>query len=171
MRRSSGVIVSAFVLASVAVPAALAGKPIGPNQAFEANVNGVSGGAVVHTVCVPNAVGAGGRPKPGQYVQAKKAKVVPATDIEPSPFGFTGDATSIVVTTQPTGPSTTPTPSTSASGSTAILVVATLNKWGKKAPIPTSLPVPCSGTGTFAFRPVASAPGAVTAFVQVTFEP
>jgi hypothetical protein len=164
MRRRSGFLISALAVACIGAPAALAGKPIAPNQAFEANVNGQPAGAVVHVTCDADAAGQG-HPLPGQYVQVKHEKVVP--DHEPSPFGFTGDASSIVVIAQFGSPTTS---SAASSPSIPVLVVANLTRYRKKAKLPPALELPCTGTGTFAFRPL-DGQGAVTAFVDVTYEP
>jgi len=125
--------------------------PIGPNQAFLGQVNGVSSGATIKVGCFgPVFPGQTGHPLDNQTVSA-----VPITSPTPLHPGYTGSlGTSIGVTVSP-------------ASSTAAAVV--LHTWVVTAKIPTTLLLPCYGTGTVVFQPLPTSSTARAATVSVTY--
>lgn len=147
---------SAAVLAVTAVPASAAvvdPAPIGPKQFFTGLVNDQASQAIIEMGCFgPSFPGQMGHPLSGQTV-----KVLPATGSATGDVGFTGDAgTSIAVDF--------PTPLANPVGTPVVLT-----DYAVPAKIPTTLTLPCGGTGMVAFRPVPTSPTAQTAFVTVEF--
>jgi hypothetical protein len=135
------------VVAGLAAPA-FAGAPIGPNQSFLGEVNGKNSSAIVYVVCPgPVWVGRTGPPAGNQTVA-----------VTPSPAGvgpgFTGSAGNHVVVHF-------------ADDRTAKM---TLTAYDSPAPIPTSLHLPCGGTGKAVFTPKPASPTARSDVVTVTFE-
>jgi len=160
MRRlTSFVAVAVCAAGAFGAAAALAAKPIGQNQEFEAFVNGSPGGAEIQVACSPTVTPGGtGHPLPGQYLKVKREKKAVPTYIG-GPFGFTGAATAIVAVDQ------SPTPvATSAIG----IVLAHFAHYGR-LPLPTTASFPCSGSGAIVFVPVDGGQSAYTATVRVTF--
>ena len=131
---------------------------VGPRQSFRALVNGRTGSAapvVIRMGCAgPVLPGATGHPLAGQSVKVALGAAT-ATD-----GGFTGSgATSIGVFFGPPPPA--------AAASTGLL---TLDRYGVARPIPTSITLPCSGTGHVTFVPLPmSPPTSRAAVVNVTF--
>jgi hypothetical protein len=128
--------------------------PIGPNQFFTAQVNGVSGQSRIAVVCdggtdlLPT-----GHPVAGQIVRVVPA-VLPPTG--PLPLaGFTGSAGKAV--TVGLGASDVPKP------------FAVLRFYQAGASIPTDLVVPCTGTGVVTFVPTPMSDTARASAVKVTF--
>jgi len=123
---------------------------VGPNQYFGALVNGqngVTGPATIRMACF-GAVRPGqkGHPTAGQTVEVFRPEVIVVKH-----SGFTGkNAKSIVAFFGPPPPTATP-PTPSAS-------TVTFKKYGIKEPIPTSLLLPCGGTGTVYFVPLPMSP-------------
>jgi hypothetical protein len=146
---------SAVLVAATAAPATAGGvvdpAPIGPHNYFIGQVNNMTGPATIQMACFgPVVPGQTGHPLAGQTV-----KVLPVTPPTSSIVGYTGTAaTSIVVTF--TTPASTGTP-------------IVLHDWAVSAPIPTTLVLPCSGTGQATFTPVPTSPTARPATVTVTF--
>jgi hypothetical protein len=145
------------VLLSAATPA-MAGPgvvvdpgPIGPNQAFIGLVNGLSGQSRIAVTCDgPIDVVPTGHPVAGQTFKVSSV-VTGSTEIP----GFTGsDAKSIFAGL---GPSAATTPA------------ALFTFYEVSAPIPTTLVVPCSGTGAVVFTPNRTSATARSAAVKVTF--
>jgi hypothetical protein len=165
MSRRRGAVVGALLLA---VTAALSGAAsgvasaaalrVGPDQAFGALVNGRSGHAApvaIRMACFgPTVPGQLGHPMGGQSVRV----VLRGTSA--SAAGFTGaDATTIGVFFGPPPP-------TAAPGSGLV----SLNRYGVARAIPTSLLLPCIGTGLVTFVPLPmSPPTSRTAVVPVTY--
>jgi len=126
-------------------------EPIGPATTFTGLVNGQSSDAVIKVVCLESAPLSGfGRPVAGQTVSA-----LPIANPTTKDFGYTGlfgrqiDVSfGIAATAQPP---------------------AVLNFWGVAANLPTTLVVPCSGTGTVTFTPVPNDPTSRSTTVDVTF--
>lgn len=129
--------------------ATAASVPIGPNQYFSGLVNGTRDNAVIYMICPgPAFPGQTGHPEAGQSVSV--------TQLVPTPTfgGFTGSlANSIVVTF------------TTQSSVTGI----TLKSYDTPAAIPTTLVLPCSGTGKVAYTPEPTSPTARSDTVTVTF--
>ncbi len=127
--------------------------PVGPDQTFAGQVNGVSTGAAIRTDCLgPIVVGETGHPLADQYVEAVTAPVTSAT------AGYTGTSAHQLQVTLAT-------PTSSSVGA----LIGTLNSFYVQLPIPTTLSVPCTGTGLVAFTPAPTSPTARTATVTVTF--
>lgn len=157
-RRLRTLLPTAAAFASVAftASAAFAGPvvdpaPIGPNQFFVALVNGKPADAVITVVCpFPPAPGAVGSPLPGQYVE-----VEPEASGVAGPFGYTGSAAnSIAAVFGPTS---------------VISQVVVIHDYFVQVPIPTTLKVPCSGSGVVAFAPAPGSATAHSASVSVTY--
>ena len=127
--------------------------PIGPDQVFAGQVNGVPGNAPIQTDCLgPIAVGETGHPLPGQYVEAVPAPTSSAA------AGYTGSAGRLLQVTLAGPVSSTPSN-----------LIGTLSSYYVQLPIPTTLTVPCSGTGVVAFTPTPTSPTARAATVTVDF--
>lgn len=128
--------------------------PVGPGQTFTGQVNGAAADAAIRTDCLgPIVAGETGHPVSGQYVEAVTA---PATAAD---SGYTGTSAHLLQVTLVT-PS-----SSSVNGS----VIGTLNSFFVQLPIPTTLVVPCTGTGEVSFTPAPTSPTARTATVDVQF--
>ncbi|QMU69676.1 hypothetical protein [Streptacidiphilus sp. P02-A3a] len=136
--------------AAAAVPDPL---PIGPNQVFAGQVNGVADNAPIRTDCLgPITLGETGHPLAGQYVEAVPAPASSAT------AGYTGSAGQLLQVSL-----------TAPVSSTLSTLIGTLNSYYVQLPVPTSLTVPCSGTGVVAFTPTPGSPTARSATVTVDF--
>ncbi len=137
---------------------ALAAKPIKPNQAFEAFVNGLPGGAVIQVACSTTVTPGGfGHPLAGQYLKVKHEKKAVPTYV-PGPFGFTGEGTAIVAFDQSPSPIASAIP----------IILAHFDHYGRQ-PLPTTALFPCTGTGVIAFVPTDGGQSGYTATVPVTF--
>lgn len=125
--------------------------PIGPNQAFIGLVNGQSGASRVAVTCDgPIDIVRTGHPVAGQTFKVSSV-VTGSTELP----GFTGsDAKSI---TAGLGPSSATVPSVA------------FSFYEVTAAIPTSLVVPCSGTGAVVFTPSRTSSTSRSAVVEVTF--
>jgi hypothetical protein len=124
-----------------------AGK-VGKNQYFTASVNGQSGinsPAVITVACLgPLTPGETGHPLAGQTLEVTRSPAVSVTDL-----GFTaahGKQISVFFGAPP------PVSGAGTSG------VVTFTKYGVSQAIPTSLTVPCSGSGTISFVPLPITP-------------
>lgn len=132
--------------ASVALPAsagaATQGK-VGPRQYFDGLVNGsigVGSPAIVKVVC-PGPESRSGHPLAGQSVEVTEPKAILSTS------GYTGkDATSIRAFFGAPPPA--------AKGPGQVI----FTKYGVAKPIPTSLSLPCAGTGHVTFVPLPQSP-------------
>jgi hypothetical protein len=149
-------VAAAFATVALTGSAALAAPvgdpaPIGPNQFFLALVNGKTANAVITVACpFPPTPGELGSPLPGQYVE-----VEPEAAGTAGPFGFTGSAAdSIAAVFSP------------ASATNEAVVI---HDYFVQVPIPTTLKVPCSGSGVVAFVPVPGSATARSATVSVTY--
>lgn len=121
--------------------------PIGPNQFFIGQVNGTHTNAVIYMICPgPSFPGQTGNPESGQNVSVTQSSTTTS--------GFTGTlANSIVVSF--TSPVTTE--------------GITLKYYDTAAAIPTSLVLPCAGTGQVTYNPEPTSPTARPDVVAVTF--
>ena len=143
---------------ALAAPAMADSGPIGPKQYFNGEVFGLSSSTapnVIEVACAGPA--ATGHPVAGQYVAAHQI-FPPAT----TTAGYTGnDGTEIDVNlVYSQGTITVVTP-----------VFATLRYYDQKVEIPTSLTVPCNGTGAMDFTPSPDPDNSAKASkVGVTFE-
>jgi len=145
-----GVVTVAALLVMTSAGAAVPpqGK-VGPNQIFGGLVNGHSGigaPAAIKMACFgPVRKGEKGHPMPGQTVEVFRPEAILGH------FGNTGkNATSIMAFFGPPPPS--PAPATPAAST------VTFKQYGVTKPIPTSLLLPCSGTGTVWFIPMPQSP-------------
>lgn len=127
--------------------------PVGPNAFFTAAVNGQANTAVIRTDCAgPVGSAQTGHPVSGQSVEAFRVNAGTSTKA-----GYTGaGANSLLVTLG--GPST---------GTTG--PIGTLTSFFAPLAIPTTVTVPCSGTGTVVFTPKPANTTAVPYTVDVTF--
>lgn len=149
------VCICAFVVASAfgAAGATAAIPPqakVGPNQYFGGLVNGGNGitaPATIRMACFgPIRPGQRGHPMAGQTVEVFRPEVIVLNH-----SGFTGKrATSIVAFFGPPPPA--PAPATPAAST------VTFKRYGVNKPIPTSLLLPCGGTGTVHFVPLPKDP-------------
>ena len=124
---------------------ALAASRVGPDQTFRALVNGQSGAAAPVTIAMacfgPLQPGQTGHPMAGQTVQVRLGAATA------SRAGFTGpNGTSIGVFFG------APPPATATGGPLSLV------RYGVPKPIPTSLVLPCTGTGQVTFVPLPMSP-------------
>jgi hypothetical protein len=156
---------AALALAVLVAPAAAAAPvqdpiPVGPDAYFTATVNVPSSSTaaepVIQVVCPgPATVGESGHPLAGQSVEVQ-AIAVP-TAVTPQ-IGFTGSAADQIDAII-TGPS-----------SAAVNPAIVLTSFFAPVAIPTSLNLPCSGSGVVSFVPIPASPGARSVAVDVLFE-
>lgn len=143
---------------ALAAPAMADGGQVGPKQYFDGEVFGLTTSSAQDVILVSCAGAAStGHPVADQYVAAHQF-YPPVT----TTYGYTGNSgTEIDVNLiYSIGTITVVTPT-----------FATLTYYDTKAEIPTSLTVPCSGTGVVAFTPSPDPDGSGrTSDVGVTFE-
>ncbi len=125
--------------------------PIGPNQAFIGQINGATTGATLKMACFgPVFPGQTGHPMDNQTATA--LPVVAPISTRP---GYTGSlATSIGVSFGVPSSATPP---------------VILRMWAVAGKIPTTLTLPCYGTGTVTFQPLPGSPTARAFTMTVTF--
>jgi hypothetical protein len=151
-----GTIAAALALAGAAAlpttaSAAVDPGPIGPHQFFIGQVNGAAANPVIRVVCPgPATPGQTGHPVSGQTVD-----VLPAASPTSSEVGYTGESADHVVVGFGTAVSGTP---------------ISLSWYAVAAPIPTTLYLPCSGTGKVTFTPAPTSSTAHPATVTVTYQ-
>jgi hypothetical protein len=154
--RRSAVLVVAIVLAasiSTSVFAQSASNAIRPNEVFAGMVNGQLSNAVIYVVCPgPARLGQLGHPISGQTL---------GTESPPPSAALTGNTGSRGRFIRALLVSPVPTSSTT---STVVF-----SKYGTE-PIPTTLDLPCSGTGSVIFVPQPTSKTAHSATVEVTYE-
>ena len=142
---------------ALAAPAMADGGQVGPKQYFHGEIFGLTSAAgqdVIQVSCAGPATT--GHPAAGQYVAAHQFFPPAMTT-----YGYTGNfGTEIRVNlTWSAGTITVVTPT-----------FATLTYYDTKAEIPTSLTVPCSGTGVVAFTPATDPDGSgIASDVNVSF--
>ncbi len=143
--------ITAVTAAPASADAIIDPAPIGPHQYFYGEVNNQAGQATIRMGCFgPNYPGQTGHPLAGQTVKALPAPVPTTSDI-----GFTGSAAHAIDVRFPT-PTVANDP-------------VVLHDYAVTAPIPTSLILPCYGSGKVAFVPDPTSPTARTATVTVSF--
>ncbi len=122
---------------------AAAQQAIGPNQSFSGVVNGSTANATVYVLC------------PGPVYPTSKGHPTgnQSWEVVQGGAGFTGSAGTRVV-------------ATFAADSSAPV---TFTEYHVAAPIPTSLLLPCQGTGLAVFTPEPTSPTAKSATVTVRF--
>jgi hypothetical protein len=125
--------------------------PIGPNQTFIGEVNDQATKATIRMACVgPVRLGQTGHPLAGQTV-----KVLPVSGPTPVDPGYTGSAAHHV--------------DVFFGVSSSAVAPVVLTSWAVPANIPTTLVLPCYGTGTVTFAPYPTSPTARSATVEVAF--
>lgn len=152
----------AAVACAVAVPAAVWAAPspvqppvkIGPRQPFAGLVNGKADKAVIRVFC-PGILRTG-HPLRGQTVRV--ALVPPLVKITPRD-GFTGTAATSISAWLTWPPTVTPPPPA---------FVDTFTSY-RTLPIPTTIAVPCGGSGEMFFLPSPGSPTVKAATVSLTF--
>jgi hypothetical protein len=147
---------AALAMSSALAGFVLAGSPavaannVGPGQAFVGRVNGSFSDATVTVIC-PGPGGHKGHPMSGQ-----KLEVIPpppvAFGVKVS-VGTTGTAGRRIVARFSKDPS----------------VATSIGQFSVNMPIPTSLLLPCGGSGKVVFRPVPTSPTARPSVVSVRF--
>lgn len=146
---ASGILVG-VALATAPAAGADAIVQIGPNQFFQGLVNGVRENAQITVIC-PGPVGLGqtGHPVSGQTVSVTQ---VPAST---NTGGYTGGAATSIVASFNTASSSA--------------VRFTFTAYGAPQQIPTSIYLPCSGSGALSFVPEPTSNTARSDVVKVTF--
>lgn len=125
--------------------------PIGPNMSFHGLVNGAAVNATIQVGCFgPIVPGQTGHPLAGQSIEADSTP--PSTTAD----GYTGSTGNRLVVTF------------TASPSSSIIVLGTLSNFYQKVPIPTSVNLPCWGTGQVVFTPQPTSPTARSSAVTVS---
>lgn len=144
-------LVAVILTATTAAPASAdVVIPVGPNQFFSGVVNGQTGQATIRMACFgPIRPGQTGHPFAGQTVEA-----VLNPPSSAAVAGFTGTAANAIDVQFPTPVPTAP---------------VVLRAYGVPEAIPTSLELPCGGSGVVAFVPDPTSPTARTATVNVWF--
>jgi len=150
----SGLITAALGLTFAASASAASGPvqdpvPIGPNEYFSGFINNHPPGKAVIIVICPGPVNTG-HPAGGQTIEVKTAQPTSTFDT-----GFTGSAGKKI--TAALAPAATTT------------ILASFTSFFVPKNIPTSITVPCSGTGKVVFRPSPTSPTARSAVLPVTF--
>jgi hypothetical protein len=136
----------ALAAIALAAPAAAESASVEPNQHFMGVVNGNHSGAVVYVACPgPGQPGGRGRPTGDQSLAAIRVDSGP---------GDTGASAKRIVVVFRDDRSAR----------------VSLRTYGLAEPIPTSLELPCSGTGKVRFTPWPKGAGAVADVVTVTYE-
>jgi hypothetical protein len=139
-----------FATAAAAAPVPVQDPvPIGPNQVFRGFINGHPPGKAVITVICPGPVNTG-HPAGGQKIEVETAQPTSTFDT-----GFTGSAGTKITAALAPGATTT--------------ILASFTSYFVPKNIPTSITVPCSGTGKVVFRPSPTSSTAKSAVLPVTF--
>jgi hypothetical protein len=132
-------------------PALAGATAVGPNQLFIGLVNGLHGQANVMMGCVgPTHPGETGHPLPGQTFEVRLTLDVPG--------GNTGSAANRIVAFFAPVP-------------VAVPNGVTFKQYNVRKPIPTSLTLPCSGSGLVEFAPEPSSSTSRPDTVPVHFVP
>jgi hypothetical protein len=158
-RRSAAALISGLTTIALGVTFAAAAAaapvpaqdpvPIGPNEHFRGFLNGHPPGQAVITVICVGGVNTG-HPASGQTIEVKTAQPTSTFDL-----GFTGSAgTKITAALAPAATTT---------------ILASFTSFFVPKNIPTSITVPCSGTGKVVFRPSPTSATAKSAVLPVTF--
>jgi predicted enzyme related to lactoylglutathione lyase len=143
---------------ALAIPAVAQTSPIGPDQYFYGQVFGIASSSaqqgVIEVACTT--VAETGHPLPGQFVEVQQV-FPPVT----TTLGFTGnfgaEINADLIWSQGTITVATP--------------IATFTSYGVSVQIPTSITVPCSGTGVMNFAPYPDPDNSgIASSVDVTFE-
>jgi len=149
-----------FLISTVLI-AVIAGAPgaawgattIAPHQAFVGRVNGQFANATVTVVCPGPARGESGHPAGNQPLEVISP---PPPGVPNVSVGNTGSAGRriVAIITIPSG---------------QVVVAATFHKYFASIDIPTSLTLPCEGSGVVSFVPEPSSSSSKASTVKVTF--
>lgn len=143
---------------AMAIPAAAQTGPVGPHQYFYGQVFGIASSTsqqdVIEVECAGPAMT--GHPAPGQFVEVQEVFPPSATTL-----GYTGnfgaEINADLIWSQGT--------------ITVVTHIATFLSYGVSMQIPTSITVPCSGSGVMSFAPSPDPDNSgVASSVDVTFE-
>jgi len=150
---TSGLIAAAMGLSIAAAASAAVGPqdpvPIGSNEYFRGFINSHPPGKAVITVICPGPVNTG-HPAAGQTIEVETAQPTSTFDL-----GYTGSAGRKIRATLAPAATTT--------------ILASFTSFFVPKTIPTSITVPCSGTGKVVFRPSPTSSTAKSAVLPVTF--
>lgn len=143
---------------ALAIPATAQASPIGPKQYFYGQVFGTNSTSLQDVIAVAcNGPGATGHPLPGQAVEVQQ--VFPPTPS--ATLGYTGNY----------GVEINASLIYSLGDLSVITPVATFLSYGVAMAIPTSITVPCSGSGVMNFAPYKNPDNSgIPSNVNVTFE-
>jgi hypothetical protein len=161
--RRVGAVLGLIILAgSVMVLPAGATVEVGPNQFFTGVINGIDGNATtpitIRMTCFgPVTPGQTGHPMAGQTLAVHQ--LFPPTATAGS-LGFTGNDAAIGVFFNVLPPVTP---------SVSITTTPVFKRYDVSKGLPTSLTLPCGGTGTVYFTPIPVVPPSHTASVPVAF--
>lgn len=123
--------------------------PIGPDQFFTATINGTSADPLIKVVCLgPIIAGETGHPLAGQYVEVQPAPTSSAV------VGYTGSAADGIDVLFASASSAGP---------------LALTSYYAPVEIPTTLELPCGGTGTVTFAPSPTSPTAQNLTLTVSY--
>jgi hypothetical protein len=129
-----------IVAGALAVPASAQAGPIGPRQYFYGQVLSPASSSTTQGVIEVACVGplATGHPVPGQSVAVQLVLPPPVTSV-----GYTGNFGTKISADLKWSQGTV----------TVVTHIATLTSYDVRAPIPTSITVPCGGSGVMSFAP------------------
>jgi hypothetical protein len=150
--------VTAATAATAAVAAVQDPLPITPNTYFSGLVNGLPAQGQIQVVCATAA--AVGHPAPGQSVEAVVASTVAGANA-----GYTGTAAHALTVQIATESANPVTPIGTVS------LIGVLTGFYENLAIPTTITLPCTGTGVVSFSPTPTSPTAQVATVQVKLVP
>jgi hypothetical protein len=142
---------------ALAAPAAAQGGPVGPRQYFYGQVFGITSSTVQDVIEVACAgAAATGHPFPGQFVEVHQV-FPPVT----TTLGYTGNFGAEINADLIWSRGTI----------TVVTRIATFTSYDVTMPIPTSITVPCSGSGVMNFAPSPDPDkSGIPSNVDVTFE-
>ncbi len=158
-RRFAAALISGLITAALGVSLAASAAaapvpvqdpvPIGPNEYFSGFLNGHPPGKAVITVICPGPLNTG-HPAANQTIEVQTAQPTSTFDV-----GYTGSARKKIAAALAPAATTT--------------ILASFTSFFVPKNIPTSITVPCSGTGKVVFRPSPTSPTAKSAVLPVTF--
>ncbi|WP_377268893.1 hypothetical protein [Peterkaempfera sp. SMS 1(5)a] len=144
-------VLAGTALAPPAAAAVVDPAPIGPKQTFVGEVNGTSKGAAIQMGCFgPVLPGSTGHPLAGQSVDVLPGSLSGSSDV-----GYTGSAGTQV--------------NVSFGEAVSVGTPVVLRAYAVKAQIPTSLVLPCYGSGKVVFTPEPTSADARSATVVVEY--
>jgi len=133
-------------------------SPVGPKQYFHGLVDGQASESTIVLACPPIGTSRTGHPVAGQSVSVHQL-------FPPIVFpglGYTGTASTIAASLRLVSAS-------AAASATSALPLAVFSLYDARVAIPTTLSLPCSGSGAVVFQPVQGGSTAQNDTVKVTF--